>query len=149
MTGATEMPGKKYIIDLTAEERQELQNLIGRGKLSVRKVTRARILLRADEGWKDEDIAAALDSSVPTVERIRKRFVEGGLPKALNDDPRPGARRKLGARGEAYLIALACSPPPDDHDHWTLRLLADKLVELEVVDSISHEAVRQTLKKTR
>src|SRR5690606_21373772 len=81
--------------------------------------------------------------------RTRKRFVEGGLPKALNDDPRPGARRKLDGRGEAHLIALTCSQPPDDHDHWALRLLADRLVELGVVDSISHEAVRQTLKKIR
>jgi transposase len=142
------MPGKKYIVELTEEERQELQELISKGKLSVRKVTRARILLKADEGWKDEDIVTALDTSVATVERIRKRFVEGGLEKALNDDPRPGAKRKLDLRGEATLIALSCSPPPDDHDHWTLRLLADRLVELGRVESISHEAVRQYLKKT-
>lgn len=142
------MPRKKHIVELTDEERQELRNLVRKGKLSVRKVTRARILLKADEGWKDKDIVAALDTSVPTVERIRKRFVEGGLPKALNDDPRPGAKRKLDGRAEAHLVALTCSEPPDDHDHWTLRLLADKLVELEVVDSISHEAVRQALKKT-
>jgi transposase len=142
------MPGKKYIVELTEEERQELQELISKGKLSVRKVTRARILLKADEGWKDEDIVTALDTSVATVERIRKRFVEGGLEKALNDDPRPGAKRKLDLRGEATLIALSCSPPPADHDHWTLRLLADRLVELGRVESISHEAVRQYLKKT-
>ena len=142
------MPGKKYIVELTNEERQELRDLISKGKLSVRKVTRARILLKADEGWKDKNIVTALDTSVATVERIRKRFVEGGLEKALNDDPRPGAKRKLDLRGEAYLIALSCSPPPDDHDHWTLRLLADRLVELGRAESISHEAVRQYLKKT-
>jgi hypothetical protein len=82
------------------------------------------------------------------VERTRKRFVEGGLKKALNEDPRPGAKRKLDGRAEAYLIALTCSEPPDDHDHWALRLLADRLVEEGVVESISHEAVRQALKKT-
>ena len=142
------MPGKKYIVELTDEERQELRDLISKGKLSVRKVTRARILLKADEDWKDKAIVTALETSVATVERIRRRFVEGGLEKALNDDPRPGARHKLDLRGEAYLIALSCSPPPDDHDHWTLRLLADRLVELGRVESISHEAVRQYLKKT-
>jgi transposase len=142
------MPGKKYIVELTDEERQELRELISKGKLSARKVTRARILLKADEGWKDKAIVTALDTSVATVERIRKRFVEGNLNKALNDDPRPGAKRKLDLRGEAYLIALSCSPAPDDHDHWTLRLLADRLVELGRVESISHEAVRQYLKKT-
>jgi hypothetical protein len=142
------MPGKKYIVELTDEERQELRDLISKGKLSVRKVTRARILLKADESWKDKDIVTALETSVTTVERIRKRFVEGNLDKALNDDPRPGAKRKLDLRGEAYLIALSCSPTPDDHDHWTLRLLADRLVELGRVESISHEAVRQYLKKT-
>ena len=92
---------------------------------------------------------AALDTSSTTVERTRKRFVEGGLEKALNEDPRPGQQRKLDGRGEAHLIALACSQAPAGHSHWTLRLLAGKLVELGVVDSISHETVRQTLKKTR
>jgi transposase len=142
------MPAKKYIVDLTSEERRELLELTRKGRESVRKVRRARILLKADEGWKDREIIAALDTSFTTVERTRKRFVEGGLEKALNEDPRPGQRRKLDGRGEAHLIALACSEAPAGHSHWTLRLLADKLVELEVVDSISHEAVRQTLKKT-
>ncbi len=141
------MPGKKYIVQLTKEERDELSDLTRKGEASARKLTRARILLKADEGWKDEQIVVALDTAVTTVERIRKRFVEGGLEKALKDDPRPGAKRKLDGRGEAYLIALTCSDPPDDHDHWALRLLADKLVELGVVDSISHEAVRKALKK--
>jgi transposase len=142
--------GKKlYIVDLSDEEREQALELMRKGKVSTRKVTRARILLKAAEGWTDEQIVAALDTSIRTVERTRKRFVEGGLQKALNDDPRPGARRKLDGRGEAHLIALTCSEPPDDHDHWALRLLADRLVELGVVDSISHEAVRQTLKKIR
>jgi hypothetical protein len=81
------------------------------------------------------------------VERTRKRLVEGGLNKALNEDPRPGAKRRLDGRAEAHLIALTCSEPPDDHDRWALRLLADKLVELGVVESVSYETVRQTLKK--
>ena len=140
--------GKKlYIVDLTDEEREQAIELTRKGKVSTRKVTRARILLKADEGWTDEQIVAALDTSVRTVERTRKRFVEGGLLKALTDDPRPGSKRKLDGRGEAYLLALTCSEPPEDHEHWALRLLADRLVEFGVVESISHEAVRQTLKK--
>ena len=140
------MPARKYIVDLTSEERQELLELTRKGSQSVRKVRRARILLKADEGWKDKGIMAALDTSSTTVERTRKRFVEGGLEKALNEDPRPGQQRKLDGRGEAHLIALACSEAPAGHSHWTLRLLAGKLVELGVVDSISHETVRRTLK---
>jgi transposase len=105
-------------------------------------------LLKADENWKDKDIIAALNTSRSTVERVRKRYVEGGLDKALNEEPRPGAKRKLDGRAEAYLIALACSDPPEDSDHWALRLLADELIELGMVESISHEAVRQYLKKT-
>jgi transposase len=142
------MSKKRYIVDLTKDEREQVLELTGKGKVSARKVTRARILLKADQGWTDEQIVAALDTSLSTVERTRKRFIEGGLLKALNDDPRPGAKRKLDGRGEAHLIALTCSEPPDDHEHWTLRVLAERLVELGVVDSISHEAVRQTLKKT-
>jgi transposase len=141
------MPGKKYIVELTQDERDELTELTHKGKASARKLNRARILLKADEGWKDEQIVAALDTAVTTVERIRRRFVEGGLEKALKDDPRPGARPKLDGRGEAYLIALACSDPPDEHDHWALRLLGNRLVEAGVVDSISHETVRKALKK--
>ena len=143
------MPARKYIVDLTSKERQELLELTRKGSQSVRKVRRARILLKADEGWKDREIMAALDTSSTTVERTRKRFVEGGLEKALNEDPRPGQQRKLDGRGEAHLVALACSEAPAGHSHWTLRLLAGELVELGVVDSISHETVRQTLKKTR
>jgi transposase len=143
------MTKKLYLVDLTIEEREQAMELTRKGKVSTRKVTRARILLKAAEGWRDEQIVAALDTSLSTVERTRKRFVEGGLQKALNDDPRPGARRKLDGRGEAYLIALTCSEPPDDQQHWTLRVLAERLVELGVVESISHEAVRQTLKKTK
>jgi transposase len=142
------MPKKKYLIDLTDKERRELNQLTHKGTVKARKLKRAMILLKADEGLTDPQIMAALNVSRPTVERIRKRYVEGGLEKALNEDPRPGQRRKLDGRGEAHLIALACSQPPAGHDHWTLRLLAGKLVELDVVEAISYETVRRTLKKT-
>jgi len=142
------MPAKKYIVELTAEERESLLVLTRAGEVPARKMKRAQILLKADEHWKDKDIIAALNTGRSTVERTRKRCVEGGLEKALNEDPRPGARCKLDGRAEAHLIALACSEPPDDGNHWALRALADELVELGLVESISHEAVRQYLKKT-
>jgi len=143
------MPGKKYLVTLSTEERQELLKVTSSGEVSARKLKRALILLKVEEGWKDEEIVAAVNTSRPTVERIRKRYVEGGLDKALNEDPRPGARKKLDGRAEARLIALACSEEgPEDSDHWSLRAIAEELVELGLVDSISHEAVRQVLKKT-
>jgi transposase len=142
------MPRKKYFINLSDAERHELLELTRKGELKARKMKRALILLKADEGLSDRQIMAAIHVSRPTVERIRKRFVEGGLERALNEDPRPGQKRKLDGRGEAQLIAVACSQAPDGHEHWTLRLLADKLVQLEVVDSISYETVRRTFKKT-
>ena len=142
------MPAKKYMVKLTDEERQCLLELTSRGEVRARMMKRAQILLKADEGLKDADIASGLNTSRPTVERIRKRFVQGNLEKALTDDPRPGSKTKLDGRAEAQLIALACSEAPDGHETWTLRLLADKLVELGVVEGISHETVRQYLKKT-
>lgn len=143
------MPAKKYIVDLHADERATLVELTSKGQVSARKMKRAQILLKADEGWKDKDIVGALNTSRPTVERIRKRFVEGGLEKALNEDPRPGQKCKLDEQAEAHLIAIACSDAPGGRDHWPLRLLADKLVALGLVESISHEAVRQRFEKTR
>ena len=142
------MPKKRYIINLTGEEREELLKFTSRGEIKARKMKRAQILLKADEGLKDREIMGALNVSRPTAERIRKRYVVGGLEKALTEDPRPGQRRKLDGRAEARLIAVTCSQAPAGHEHWTLRLLADKLVELGVVENISHETVRQTLKKT-
>ncbi len=142
------MPAKKYIVKLDEKERQYLLELTSKGQVGARKMKRAQILLKANEGLKDREIVAALNTSRPTVERIRKRFVEGNLEKALNDDPRPGGKIKIDGRAEAQLIALACSKAPEGHARWTLRLLADKLVELNVVDEISHETVRQRLKKT-
>ena len=141
------MPAKKYVVKLTADERQYLLALTSKGTLGARQMKRAQILLKADEGLKDAEITAALNTSRPTVERIRKRFVEGNIEKALKDDPRPGGKIKLDGRAEAHLVALVCSDAPDGHERWTLRLLADKLVELGVVDEISHETVRQRLKK--
>jgi transposase len=108
---------------------------------------RAQILLKADEGLKDAEIMAALNTSRPTVERVRKRLVEGGIERALNDAPRPGKEKMMSDRQESYLVALSCSKAPEGHERWSLRLLSDKLVELEVVDSISHETMRRTLKK--
>lgn len=142
------MPRKKYLINLSDEEQHELLEITRKGEVKARKMKRAMILLKADEGLSDPQIMAAISVSRPTVERIRKRFVEGGLERALNEDSRPGQKRKLDGRGEAQLIAVACSQAPDGHDHWTLRLLADKLVQLEVVENISYETVRRTLKKT-
>jgi transposase len=139
---------KIYIVKLSGEERQTLLDLTRKGEIKARMMKRAMILLKADEGLTDPEIMAAVNVSRPTVERIRKRFVEGGLERALNEDPRPGQKRKLDGRGEAHLIAVACSDPPSGHEHWTLRLLAGRLVELGVVEGISHETVRRTLKKT-
>lgn len=141
------MPAKKYIVELGSDEREALLELTRKGQVSARKMKRAVILLKADEGWKDDDIMGALNTSRSTVERTRKRFVEGGPDKALNEDPRPGQRVRLSEKGQAHLIAIACSEAPGGRDHWPLRLLADRLVELGVVESISHEAVRQALKK--
>lgn len=143
------MPRKKYLINLNEEERQTLLEKTSKGKINARQMKRAMILLKANEGKSDPEIMAALNVSRPCVERIRKRFVEGGMDKALNEDPRPGYKRKLDGRGEAILLATACSDVPLGHEHWTLRLLADKMVELKVVDDISYETIRRTLKKTR
>jgi transposase len=141
------MPAKKYVVKLDPSERELLLEMTRKGEIGARKMKRAQILLKADEGWKDADIIEALDTSRSTVERTRKRLVEGGLDKALNEDPRPGQRTRLDGRAEAHLVALACSDAPGGREHWPLRLLADKLVELGVVEKISHETVRQVLKK--
>jgi transposase len=137
-----------YFINLSDEERQALLEMTRKGEIKARKFKRAMILLKADEGLSDPQIMAALNVSRPCVERIRKRFVAYGMERALNEDPHPGQRRKLDGRAEATLIATACSDAPEGHEHWTLRLLAGKLVQLGVVDTISHETVRRTLKKT-
>ena len=145
---------KLYRVTLTPRERQELQQMISRGKGAARKLAHARIVLQADESDRgprrtDEQIAEALDTTTRTVERVRQRFVEQGLEAALV--PARSKRiyiRKLDGKQEAKLIALACSKAPAGKRRWTLRLLAEQMVELEVVDELSHETVRQTLKKT-
>jgi transposase len=139
----------KYQVDLAEAERAQLLGLISKGKHGARTLARARILLKADEGnLTDEGIAEALNVGYATVGRVRQRFVEEGLECALKEGPRPGAKPKLDERQCAHLIAVACSEAPEGHDHWTLRLLANKVVELGFAETYSHEAVRQTLKKT-
>lgn len=139
---------KTYIVDLTEPERRELLELVGKGSARARKLRRAHLLLLADDGLTDETIADTLHLGRSTVERTRKKFVEGGLQRALNDRRRPGQPRKLNGKQEAVLVAVACSDPPEGRTRWTLRLLAGRLVELGVVEEISHETVRRTLKKT-
>jgi transposase len=141
------MPAKKYIVDLTSEERDQLLGLIRKGKLSARKLTRIHILLRAAEDASDRAIAEALHCGRATVERTRQRFVEEGLEAALSERPRPGKARLLDGKQEAFLVALACSDPPDNRPKWTMQLLADRLVQLGVVEAISDETVRVRLKK--
>jgi transposase len=150
------MRKKKYVVTLTGDERQELAQLVRSGKPSALVLARARILLEADQAddgpaWNDEEIATALDVGLRTVSRVRQRFVERGLEEALErkKQNRPSALRKLDGRAEARLLAVACSKPPDGRTAWTLKLLAGKLVELEVVDTVSYETVRRVLKKTR
>ena len=137
---------KYYIVTLDSEEREMLQNMINSGTERARKLTHARILLKAHEGWKDEDICNALDVGIATVERVRKRFVLEGLEAALNRRrPRREYSRKFDGEQEARLVAVTCSPPPEGSARWSLRLLADRVVQLKIVDSVSHETVRQVL----
>ena len=146
---------KRYIVTLTQEERRMLQEMLSRGKAAARKLMHARILLKADvaadgPGWNDEAIAEALEVGRATVERVRKEFVEEGLEAALERrKPRRQYRRKLDGDGEAHLIALACQKPPEGRCRWTLKLLADRMMQLEYVEEISYQTVRRTLKKTR
>jgi len=141
------MPKKKYLVDLSVDEREQLLQLVRRGKHSSRKVTRARILLLAAKGATDEQIIAALSCGINTVERTRRRFVEESLA-GLSERARRGQARKLTGKQEAHLVAVACSTPPEGRSRWTLSLLADKVVELKYADSITRETVRQVLKKT-
>ena len=145
---------KKYVVTLTQEEREELGRMIATGKGAARKLMHARILLKADQsvggpGWEDVAIAQALDAGTATIERVRKQFVEEGLEAALaRRPPQREYARKFDGVGEAHLIALACSQAPEGRRRWTLRLLAGRMVALEYVDEVSHETVRQVLKKT-
>jgi transposase len=146
---------KSHLVSLTSEERANLEKIISTGLTSAKRQTHGRILLKADQGpegpgWSDEQIREALEVSLSTVARVRKRFAQEGMSfLAKRPLVRRPSRRRLDGEQEARLLALACSPPPQGNAHWTLRLLADRLVVLEHVESISHETVRQTLKKTR
>jgi transposase len=142
------MPKKKYIVKLDDAEREQLEQMLRAGKHPTRKLTRARILLKAASGWNDDQIAAALGIGRSTVERTRESFVERGL-EAINERPRPGQKPKLDAKAEARLVAEACSKAPEGHAHWTMQLLADRLIELKLVESVSDETVRRALKKRR
>ncbi len=146
------MPRKKvYEVNLSESERNHLDNLISTGVEKARKLTRARILLKANEGWTDKQIRRALNVGQATVGRVRKRYTEGGIDAAINRKPTTRQyRRKIDGQAEAHLIALVCGDPPEGYARWSLRLLSERLVALEQVeiDSVSHETVRQTLKKT-
>lgn len=144
---------KKYRVSLTDEERDALQQSLSKGRAAARKLQHARILLKADEsggqpGWSDEAIHGALDVSISTIERVRERFVTEGLSAALEPQaPRRTYKRKLDGAQEAHLVALVCGQPPEERQRWTLKLLAEKMVELDYVETVSSETVRQVLKK--
>lgn len=146
---------KKYHVKLSQEQRQQLEREVKTGKGPARQLIHARILLKADEGeqgpgWSDEQIQEAVEVSVPTIERVRRRFVEAGIADAITRRAQPERpqKRKIDGEQEAHLIALACSPVPAGYEHWTMRLLADKMVTLGYVEEVSHKTVWETLKKT-
>jgi transposase len=139
---------KRYRVTLTDEERQRLEDLTRKGKASVRMVRRAQTLLLAADEERDEDIAKALRIGISTVERTRKRCVEEGVEASLRERQRPGARPKLGPKERAYVVALACTKPPEGRHRWSMQMLADRLVELEMVPDITDEAIRLLLKRT-
>lgn len=140
---------KQYVVKLTEQERAQLLALTRKGKAGARRITRALVLLRADEGARDLDIVQGVGVGVATVERIRKRFVLEGLEEAVSEKPRPRQTPKLNGRAEALLLALACSDAPEGRQSWSMQMLADRLVEMGAVESISDETVRRTLKKAR
>ena len=150
------MVAEKYAVRLSSEGRAQLERLIRSGQRSARVINRARILLKTDAGWSASQVVAALDASQRTVFRTKRRYAEEGLEGVLHDHPQANRYRKLDDRGEAHpvsstgqaLIALACSDAPEGHEHWTLRLLAGKVVELGLVETLSYETVRLKLKKT-
>lgn len=143
------MPREKYEIHLTELQRKELQELVSKGRAKAREIKHANVLLLSEQGKTYKEIEKALNVSHQTILTIRKRFTLENLKSALVDRPRPGVKSKLDDKGEAYLISLSCSNPPEGREIWTMQMLADKLIELKVVDSISDETVRRHLKKTR
>ena len=149
------MPKKRYIVTLTVEEREQLHGLVSKGKAAAYKQRHARVLLKADQGpkgehWTDAQISRALDVGSSTIERLRQRFVEEGLEACLQRKAQKNRKaKKFDGAAEARLSAVACSAPPVGRERWTLKLLADEMVALEIVDSVCCETVRKTLKKTR
>jgi len=142
----------RYAVDLTDTERVALREMISKNKAKSRTIMNAYVLLKADRtcGWTKADIASAYEVSTKKVEQLKKRFVDEGCEAALYRKPVTNAyRRKITGDAEAHLIALYCSQAPEGHERWTLRMLADTMVELDIVDSVSHETIRRTLKKTR
>lgn len=142
------MAALKYLVVLSEQEKISLQKRIRSGHDGARVLMRARILLKADKGISETEIAKALEVNTRTVEKVRQRFCQEGLDRALHEKPRPGGKHKFDGKQEAHLVALACSTPPDGREHWTLKLLADKVVQLEMAESVSPETVRLVLKKT-
>lgn len=145
---------KKYVVRLTAEERKKLKQMVNKGKVAAYKRLHAQILLKADQSergpaWTDQKIAESFEVSTRSIERIRKNLIEGGIDAAISRAKGGGRKRKLDGSAEAHLIALACSDPPEGRCQWTLQLLADKIVELKYVDTLSYETVRRVLKKTK
>lgn len=138
---------KQYPVRLTDKQRNELTDVTRKGKAGARKINRARILLMADAGKKDRDIIEGLGMSASTVARTRQRFAEEGIERAMTDKPRSGRPPRLDGKQAAFLVALTCSDSPEDRETWTMQLLADRLVEVGIVESISDESVRRTLKK--
>jgi len=140
---------KKYIVKLSSTERKQLKEIIAKGKAPAYKIKHANILLKADAAWTDEKIAQAFECNVNTPRNVRQRFVELGFEAAVERKKQetPSREKILDGKGEAHLIAISCSQPPEGRARWTLHLLADKLIELQVVDSVSYETVRRTLKK--
>ncbi len=137
----------KHKVQLSAEEQVYLSHLISQGKAPARKIARAHILLKAHENWKDEQIAEAFNVSTATISRTRQKYAEHDLDTALNNKAHAARPKKFDGKQEALIIATACSEVPDGHDHWTVRMLAAKVVELGLVESVSPETIRQVLKK--
>jgi len=139
---------KKYLVTLSEHERTQLRALLRKGHSSVRRIARAQILLLADAGQRDAVIATNVHVGALTVHRVRKRYAEAGVDAALGERPRPGGQPKLDGKQEALLVALTCSEPPEDRPKWTMQLLADRMIAIGAVDTISDETVRRVLKKT-
>jgi transposase len=140
---------EKHIVTLTGDEVAHIETLLRKGKSPARRLKRASVLRFADEGYTDEEIHDLTTASIATIERVRAKFVRGGLQWALADEPRTGAPSKLDGKQEAFLVALACTTPPAGHESWTMQLLADRLLKLQIVEpAVSDETVRRTLKKT-